>query len=474
MKRTLIAAAVLSVAGLAQAHSSDPYLYNGTEVAESVWVTGFFGIYGCVAVDNSAGAVVNNTQNVNLSGAKMSPTAQTYYKGKLTTTTDVTSWVNNKTGSGSKYSDSSWTKTSSSYTNNSSEKTGSNSWSVGAVAEGGYGYSTQAATSHTAYVGGSINATGSLNASGNEGTSYNYTNSNTKGVTGTWFPPSITAYNYGQGDQNKAGYLNAGFTLSGSALATEGDGQTWASSGSGSGYIWGSAYGSSASDTKSGWTSSKYSTSSSSSSSSSDWGYTSDNSGEKGSVRVHGSVTEYINTQTAGTSTASLGDGALGGATGNVGVNIASGIDNAQSNNASLASIDVGKTFGNAQVFSSQGSSGSGTIDNFNLAATVGDNALSGAKGNVGVNVASGLGNAQNNSLALVSSTPSSASGGALVATDDSSQSAGASIGGSFNGTASLGNGALSGATGNIGVNIAAGGGNLQHNGLAVASITKQ
>ena len=471
MKRTLIAAAVLSVAGAAQAAPwSDPYLYNGTEVAQSVWVTGFFGIYGCVSVDNSAGAVVNNTQTASLSNVTMSPTAQTYYKGKITTTVDQTSAYNNSTGSGSKYSDKTSNFSSTFAEGSASTKNSMSSSSKAFNASGGYGYSAQAAQAATTSQGGTIAAGGSLSAAVNGAAAYNQTNTNY--ITGTFFPVfSITTG--GSGSAALAAALNAGFTLGAYEQETTNSSAAQAAAGSGSGYVYGSINTGSVKSSSKSQTYESVKEGASDSHSASDWGWTSDSSHDWGSTHVHGSVTEYVNTQVAGTSTASIGNGALSGATGNVGVNIASGIDNAQSNNAALSSIDSGNVFGNAQVFSSQTSTGGGTINNFNLAATVGDGALAGATGNVGVNVASGLGNVQNNSLALVSSTPAgqSSAKGALVATDDSTQWAGGTVSGSFNSAAMLGAGALNGATGNIGVNIASGGGNLQHNGLAVASI---
>ena len=59
-----------------------------------------------------------------------------------------------------------------------------------------------------------------------------------------------------------------------------------------------------------------------------------------------------------------------------------------------------------------------------------------------------------------------------MIASDQNCQTAGASVNGQFTGSSLLGGGALAGATGNIGVNIASGVGNLQHNGLAVASVS--
>ena len=458
MKRTLIAAAVLSVAGVGAAQAqpwSDPYLYNGTEVAQSVWVTGFFGIYGCVSVDNSAGAVVNNNQTANITGAKMSPTAQSYAKGAVTTSVNETSAWNNVADTGSSYKN-----TSSSYKANvnawqKSSQSQSAQQSASLQAQGSYGYVTNNGTHNTTY-----NAfNGKLDASIIGGVLAGY--ASTSG--------SIFGINYGAIAAGIVGGVDAQASGSlGTVSAT--NNTAW---GSGAGYVQGSIK---TKESESSKQSSSYSAgvkASSESHDSANWGFANNWSDSYGYVNVSGGVTQITDTQAAATANATIGSGALSGAQGNVGVNIATGIDNAQSNNASLASIDAGKTFGNAQVFSSQTSTGKGTIDNFNLVAGVGDNALQNATGNVGVNVASGLGNVQNNSLALVSSTPSGkhSQGGAVVATDDSTQVAGGQVYGTFNGAATLGSGALNGATGNIGVNIAAGGGNLQHNGLAVASV---
>jgi len=94
----------------------------------------------------------------------------------------------------------------------------------------------------------------------------------------------------------------------------------------------------------------------------------------------------------------------------------------------------------------------------------------------------------QNNSLAASATTDSSSSGGSgwgrnnggsmqggeVIASDQNCQTADASVTGQFTGSSLLGAGALSNANGNIGVNIASGVGNLQHNGLAVASVSHQ
>jgi hypothetical protein len=192
-------------------------------------------------------------------------------------------------------------------------------------------------------------------------------------------------------------------------------------------------------------------------------------------------VTQYIDTEKPTTMSAGIGKDALDTASGNIGVNISTGVNNAQSNDAALSNMDVGPVFGSAQIYSTQASSGSATVGDFNFVASVGANALANATGNIGVNVASGAGNVQNNSLAASATTDSSTAGrhggmqgGEVIASDQNCQTAAAGVTGEFTGSAMLGSGALNHADGNIGVNIASGVGNLQHNGLAVASVSHQ
>ncbi|CAG9225935.1 conserved exported hypothetical protein [Paraburkholderia tropica] len=91
--------------------------------------------------------------------------------------------------------------------------------------------------------------------------------------------------------------------------------------------------------------------------------------------------------------------------------------------------------------------------------ATVGADVLRGATGNAGVNLAAGAFNAQANQIALVN-TPR-----AEIVTQQTVQGVAHMTG---SGTAELGAGALANASGNIGINIAAGAGNAQSNGLVV------
>jgi hypothetical protein len=106
------------------------------------------------------------------------------------------------------------------------------------------------------------------------------------------------------------------------------------------------------------------------------------------------------------------------------------------------------------------------------LVATVGADALSHVTGNVGINIASGTGNQQSNTLSIVrSSSESAAGGGSASATTSVTVNEAQTAGGRGAAMppvrveiASLGAGALSHAIGNIGINIAAGSGNLQQN----------
>ena len=124
------------------------------------------------------------------------------------------------------------------------------------------------------------------------------------------------------------------------------------------------------------------------------------------------------------------------------------------------------------QTTFANGSAGDGDNDAF-----ASDNALRGASGNIGANIAAGVGNAQANDVALSSVDGNrvfaygeirvASESGALVDQDQTTYANG-SAGDGDNDASASGN-ALRGASGNIGVNIAAGVGNAQHNGLSIA-----
>ncbi len=98
-----------------------------------------------------------------------------------------------------------------------------------------------------------------------------------------------------------------------------------------------------------------------------------------------------------GSAVASLGADALRNAHGNFGVNVAAGALNAQSNQLVLASasnvtVDTRQTIRNAaSVAAATGA----------MNASLGERALMAASGNIGVNVAAGIANAQANALAI-------------------------------------------------------------------------
>ena len=112
--------------------------------------------------------------------------------------------------------------------------------------------------------------------------------------------------------------------------------------------------------------------------------------------------------------TGSIGDNVGASASGNIGMNVAAGDNNAQDNAASLSAADASFAFGmaDAEVFVNQNGSGNITLNQgVTNAAGIGGDAFNNATGNIGVNVASGNNNEQKNALA------------ASVATTDYAQS---------------------------------------------------
>jgi len=110
-----------------------------------------------------------------------------------------------------------------------------------------------------------------------------------------------------------------------------------------------------------------------------------------------------IGDNTEVTNTATVGESAMSGASGNVGLNVTAGDSNQQANAAALAVSDASFLFGSvdAEVFAEQ-SAMSNTVLNrgqTNISAIGGD-AFSNATGNIGVNISSGNNNQQKNDLA--------------------------------------------------------------------------
>lgn len=125
---------------------------------------------------------------------------------------------------------------------------------------------------------------------------------------------------------------------------------------------------------------------------------------------------------------------------------------------AALSDDDSSTVFSSVKLTTLQDVSGSAKVQA--PTASVGADVLRGVSGNVGVNLTAGALNAQSNQLVLA--TPSQAE----IVTQQHTHAVVQLVAGSAR--AELGAGALAGASGNIGVNIAAGAGNAQSNALIV------
>ncbi|VVE68612.1 hypothetical protein PCA31118_02965 [Pandoraea captiosa] len=458
MKTKAIAAAALLVAtGTAMASPnhqqySFSFIGNETNVLNLVGIFGLIGIRGCVTVDNTGNAVVQSNQSVDVHGVNLKgPLLGNYVTGHVTY--GVNSKTTTITDQGSAYLVASKTTThfddSTSWVNatanghlNTSQSfqagagyvaAQSSSGSGGFIAGGGYQYSNYAAGLGI-IGGGVIPLPGGLALYGG----YLFANAGA-GQASAW-----GGYAYAQQAQQAAGFLAAGFlntqkSFDAAFHATLNHGNASIESDSiAAGALWGFS-----------------------------------NTYTKSSVWTKGAITYHFNTAQYQTMGATLGNGALANANGNVGVNVAAGADNAQANSVAIASLNAQPVYASAQVFANQSSKGSASISQFMVNASVGDGALAGATGNVGVNVASGVGNVQGNSLAAAVSQGGHGwyKGGAANSTAQTDQMAGMHASGDFVANASLGNGALQWASGNVGVNVAAGIGNVQANSLAISAI---
>ncbi len=472
MKRTLIAAAILASAA-SSVYASPPkaYLFNTTGVTDTVAIHGWVRLFGSVTVTSTAGAVINNTQSVSVAGVVLDPNYQSYTKGAITTTFNNEDKNVSVSGSSSFKSSDAQTMTSS-WQSSESKSSSHDSHSATAWASG---ESSQSQSSHT-----------KQSSSSQQDTS---ASSGHKAVAGVLTVTVAASANESNSHTHTHSGSSASQNFNGSLYVAGAAGVAWDNASSNSNTRDAKSSSSSTSnrsESESGYKAQVHHDDSSSSSSSSksmqasssrtttkskSWSYTLDV--DKTDVTTTGSVTQHIDTRKPGELDAGTGNNAASGVTGNLGVNVAEGISNAQSNDVALASVDIGNVFGNAQIFSSQSSSGKAAVNNFKLNATIGDGSLSSVSGNVGVNVASGVGNVQNNSLAgaVTTVSPTQVSTVAMVATDDNTQTASAQAMGRFEGSATLGANTLHGSAGNIGVNIAGGVGNLQHNGLAIAAL---
>ena len=116
--------------------------------------------------------------------------------------------------------------------------------------------------------------------------------------------------------------------------------------------------------------------------------------------------------------TSSIEDRTAAQASGNIGMNVASGDNNAQDNAAALAATDADFAFGLADSEIDVGQSGMGNLtvnEGVKNDAYVTDNAFRWASGNIGVNVASGNNNEQKNALAASVATTKFAHAGVSV-----------------------------------------------------------
>lgn len=173
-----------------------------------------------------------------------------------------------------------------------------------------------------------------------------------------------------------------------------------------------------------------------------------------------------------GDHSADLNGDALSGASGNIGVNVAAGVGNVQANDTALAALDGDMVFASATVTTSQETSanlGATLVSGTYYSANASGDALAGARGNIGLNLAGGVGNGQSNAMAASVNS----SGTLAVSASDSEQISSSNTLqalGDLDTFAVLGGGTLAGAQGNIAASVASGVGNLQHNGLTIAA----
>jgi len=188
------------------------------------------------------------------------------------------------------------------------------------------------------------------------------------------------------------------------------------------------------------------------------------------------------------TNTVTAGDGTLTDASGNIGLNMAAGDYNLQENAAVISSAESlwpleGEGFGGAAEAQSAslqnlynntfnnpfGGGHSAELENTDIDNTVaiGAGLADGADGNIGVNAAAGAFNIQKNALVIAT-----VNGGDLaeaVATTFQDIEENVSVHEDTTNNVSIG-ASLIGASGNIGVNLASGVGNLQLNTLTIAN----
>lgn len=178
-------------------------------------------------------------------------------------------------------------------------------------------------------------------------------------------------------------------------------------------------------------------------------------------------------------------------ASGNMGVNMASGGLNTQANDAAISKGSDGTTtttykvpyvgsvekeydsmvFAKAATFSIQSSSNNSYDNDGTDNDATANNSFNSASGNLGVNMAAGFGNAQHNGMTLAVGQNSSAEAtvvGVQSVYDNELDNDVACGCTTNNNNSSLTN-SFNSATGNVGVNIASGNANMQSNTLSIA-----
>jgi len=178
----------------------------------------------------------------------------------------------------------------------------------------------------------------------------------------------------------------------------------------------------------------------------------------------------YTNTVTAGSDT-------LANASGNIGLNMAAGDYNLQENAAVIASAEDLEGSGGAEAgsFSLQNLYNNGfnefsyerensDVDN---TVSIGSGLANGADGNIGVNAAAGAFNIQKNALVIATVTGGNLAEAVAGTMQDLEENI--SVHEDTTNNVNIG-GSLIGASGNIGVNLASGVGNLQLNSLTIAN----
>ncbi|MHB1913908.1 MAG: hypothetical protein ACYCQN_03880 [Acidiferrobacteraceae bacterium] len=182
-------------------------------------------------------------------------------------------------------------------------------------------------------------------------------------------------------------------------------------------------------------------------------------------------MSNFVTTTNNSSNKAELEGHALENASGNVGVNNASGYNNQQANGLAVAKADDGVASATTDADQTDnvtaGYPSTSLTTNSSNSASLENDVLENASGNVHVNNAAGDNNEQGNFLAIAATDDSLAT--ASAPSSQVAMSSTASMVGSSN-NATMSNEVLQNASGNVGVNNSAGGNNQQLNSLAIAT----